>query len=412
MEPSASHRKRRKREKTKKIQKTTQTSHDNNDISESEPIPPDIIFEILSKLSMESIVRFQSVSKLWSSITATPEFTKARSSPSPPRVLLLFQKRERVFAFSSPTQESNNPDNPYPPRVVSCPYECLYNCFDSVYGFVCLRSLTQFKIWNPTTGRVFTLPKLECDERSIANKFLLGYGSVDDEYKALSILRGSSIGILTLGAQESWRFISTRIPKHVPLPFAGVHNSVICIDGFIYYEAFMCLAMKHAIMSFDLRSEELSLIKHPNREKRCLLVSYEGRLALVTSISSGVELWILEDAENHEWSHKSFSSPPPPYEKWMLKGVTDAGEFIYIYTPFSTFRFSGKFRGSSEVIHVEKSLHESFSVMYFDPTKKTTREVKFGGIGCDDIRRLDEVGFNIRDDLIVIPNHIESLMSL
>ncbi|CAA7062500.1 unnamed protein product [Microthlaspi erraticum] len=401
------------------IQKTTQTSHDSNDISKSEPIPPDIIFEILSRLPTESIVRFQSVSKLWSSITATPEFTKARSSASPPRVLLLFLKRERLFAFSSPTQESNNPDNAnYPPLVVSSLYECLEHCFHSVNGFVLLQTRTQFKIWNPTTGRVFTLPKLECDERLTLKQFLLGYDSVDHEYKALCILQGRSrfteIGILTLGAQEeSWRFISTRIPKHDPLPCVGQSNSVICIDGLIYYEA-MCLAANYAIMSFDLRSEELNLIKHPKWEKQGSLVSYEGMLAFVTSSRFGVELWILEDAENHKWSSKSFSLPPPPYEEWMLKGVTDAGEFIYIYTPACMYCHdqSGKFCKSSERIHVEKSLYESFSVMYFDPKKKSTREVKFGGICCDDIWRLDEVKFDVRDELIVIPNHIESLISL
>lgn len=183
-----------------------------------------------------------------------------------------------------------------------------------------------------------------------------------------------------------------------------------CINGVIDYEAFICSILNHAVMSFDLRSEKLSLIKFPMDGFRCYLVSYEGRLASVKSIDSGIKLWILEDAKNHKWIYKHFPSHPLLYQKWRLKGVTDAGEFIYISKPDYTYRFSSGNR-SAPLMSTEKSLYESFSVAYFDPKKNSIREVKFGGIAGEDIRRLDKVGFDLINGLHVIPNHIESLMS-
>ena len=83
------------------------------------------------------------------------------------------------------------------------------------------------------------------------------------------------------------------------------------------------------------------------------LVTYEGRLALVKSMATSVEIWVMEDQENQKWSFKHVMYPTSD-KIWLtldLKGVTDDGELVY--TP--------------------GSLSESFHVVYFDLKKQYKR---------------------------------------
>ncbi|KAF3546214.1 hypothetical protein DY000_02003118 [Brassica cretica] len=335
--------------------------------------------EILSRQPAKSIGRSRSVSKLWSSITTTQGFIKsfaARSSESSqPCDLLIFSKRDKLFVFSFPQTES------YQFKI---PRDGFLQRYDSVHGLVYLETSTQLMIWNPTMKRFFTLPEPEGSE----GKYItgsLGYDPIDCKYKALCHLTGDKIGILTLGSQESWRILSQGFPSHS----RRMSDCVICINGVIYYQCFSGLSLAHAIMSFHVRSEKFHLINYPSRDG-CFFVSYEGRLALMVSSNghSGIELWILVNAENHEWVYKHFR------------------EFIYVYTPFSIYTRRG------DLIHLSSDDWSGFIVIYFDPKENSSRVVKFLGISIDDLKRLRVLGSELIEGLSVVPNHIESLMSL
>ncbi|ESQ38645.1 hypothetical protein EUTSA_v10029328mg [Eutrema salsugineum] len=392
----------------RKLQRSTQSSHDDNDRSQShddndgsqsrDHIPLDLIVEILVKLPAKSIGRYRSVSKLCSSITTTPRSsTRSRAA---------FCKRDKLFVFSSPLHKITC----YPDQAENYQYTIPNNgCFrryDSVHGLVYLETYTELTIWNPTMKRFFTLPKPQGSQGRYQTGFL-GYDPIDCKYKALCILTGNKIGILTLGGQESWKILSEGFPRHSCI----IKDCGKCINGVMYYDCYF--EKKCAIMSFDLRSEKFSLIKFP-MDKYCrgsLFVSYEGRLALIISSIDGVELWILEDAENHQWVYKHIHSPNLPYtrwtmKEWTLKGVTDVGEFIYIYTPSATYR------SPTELSSSNWRLYEWFHIVYFDPKRNGLREVKFPGIAYDEFKQLGEVRYDLLNDSSVVPNHIESLMSL
>ncbi|KAJ4905923.1 putative F-box protein [Raphanus sativus] len=367
-----------------------------------EHIPLDLLGEILSRQPAKSIGKSRSVSKLWSSITTTPSFINlfsARSSvSSQPCALLIFSKRDKLFVFSSPQAESYQ---------LTIPRGGFLQPYDSVQGLIYLETSTQNIIWNPTLKHFFTLPEPEGSEgKYITGSF--GYDPIDCKYKALCHLTGDKIGILTLGSQESWRILSQGFPSH----YRRMIDSVICINGVIYYQCFSGLSLAHAIMSFDVRSEKFHLIKYPSRDG-CFLVSYEGRLALMLSSNgrSGIELWILLNAQNHEWVYKHFPTPYLGQTFWVLrdmklKGVTDAGEFIYIYTPFSIYS------RHTDLIHLSSGGWSRFRVIYFDPKKNSSSEVEFPGIAIDDLKRLRVLGSDLIEGLSVVSNHIESLTSL
>ncbi|CAN8270217.1 unnamed protein product [Cochlearia groenlandica] len=327
-------------------------------------IPMDLILEILSRIPAKSIMKSRLVCKLWHSMTSSPIFINSIATRSCPCVLLIFRHPEELFVISSPV----NQNNAYP-RVnhqLKIPNNGYLRCYESIQGLVYLETGTNLMIWNPIMKHIFTLPKLEY---KFLNGFL-GYEPVEGKYKLLcSIKEDYKIGILTLGAQESWRILTQ-----------GVR--------YAFVESYTMKEIKHRLSN--------------NRTR--LWVSYEGRLALVnTSVDlSQIELWILEgDSENRQWIYKEFPSPStPPRKRWKLVSVTDAGEFVYIYTPYRC------------VAPIKTTLHYWFRIVYFDPNKNTVRQVNFQGIAYDDICRLNEMEFDLMKDVSVIPNHVESLMCL
>ena len=116
------------------------------------------------------------------------------------------------------------------------------------------------------------------------------------------------------------------------------------------------------------------------------MITYEGRLALVTHdfpCGDG-ELYILKDADGHEWtrqclSHVRFKSEWRIY--MQLKSITDAGELV-------------------------------FAPKSFDPRRNSTREAFFEGFMGDEFRRSHGVPNDRTDSMSVYTNHMESLVSL
>ncbi|KAL1212374.1 putative F-box protein [Cardamine amara subsp. amara] len=127
--------------------------------------PNDLASEILLKLPTKSIVRFRSVSKLWSSITTDPYFInsfKTRDSRKP-SLLLLFRRMDKLFAFSLPQHHQNSnewsdyssqPLDSYQMKL-SHDYFC-FSLTESVGGLICFQTLARPIIWNPSM-RQFTL---------------------------------------------------------------------------------------------------------------------------------------------------------------------------------------------------------------------------------------------------------------
>ncbi|XP_010495265.1 PREDICTED: putative F-box protein At1g50870 [Camelina sativa] len=368
--------------------------------SQPDPIPLDLILEILSRLPAKSIVRFLCVSKLLSSFTTLPSFISSFAS-RPRRLLLTFFKKKRRFVFSLPHHE--NTDGSYSPvysyEIQNANTWRRKNCYKSsasIQGFILFK---RNEIWNPTTGQVLHFP---CATRTlnIRGQFFLGYDPLEGKYKVLLVSSQQQHGILTLGAQESWRFI----PKGSPIHFCTGYYG--CIDGVIYYRAFLGIGGECCIMSFHVGSEKFNPINYPegySPSSSSMIIPYEeGRLALVDtgySPNISVKLWVLEDADGHEWTCKSFTLPPR--RGWRsscslnLKGVSDAGELVF--TPME--------------------LTDSFNVLYFEPRRNTIREALFEGIfgnkfGCRYGLGDYNSKYSSTFDFDVFPNHMENFVSL
>ncbi|XP_023640367.1 putative F-box protein At5g52620 [Capsella rubella] len=212
---------------------------------DSDPIPVDIILDILSRLSVESIARFGLASKFCASILTSQDFTESflkRSLTSEPRLLFAVKNSNEWRFYTSPQLQNPDKNNSL---VVSADFHMKLRgdigqeICGPVSGLLYLPNMKRGEvpaICNPSTGQYTRLPQLK---RKRDSRTLLGYDPIGKRYKA-STLRNSLYGasndeegqhILTLGTKNvSWRQMYCP-EKHYPI------GEGVCINGVLYYIA-------------------------------------------------------------------------------------------------------------------------------------------------------------------------------
>ncbi|XP_010466551.1 PREDICTED: F-box protein At1g47810-like [Camelina sativa] len=341
-----------------------------------DPIPVDVLFEILMRLPAKDVARFLCVSKFWATIIGGREFIRSYSlqTSQQPRLLFAFNNeikgyQENWYFFSKSTHVSTplsscerEPVNgrfsqghggaslvnkvavveEEPPEFLSstvCHLKKLrYNKPSYVHGLICFLYGEEQVVTNPVTGKSITLPTLKSTEMIVRS--FLGYDPIDAQYKVLcltNVTRFCEHQVLTLGGAQNWRMVQyCCIPPHYP----GYDS--VCIDGILYYSASSSCTMKEPfLVGFDLRSESLevaSLIPEGlGSLNETNLINYRGKVALVTQ-SNGIVyhfyLWVLQDAKKQEWSkeHLSFHTGVTRNlhrRRLEILGVSDMGEIVF-----------------------------------------------------------------------------------
>ncbi|CAA7031229.1 unnamed protein product [Microthlaspi erraticum] len=241
----------------------------------SNSLPVDLMIEIFRRLPLKTLTRLISVSKLWASVVRNRDFMNLflKESFNKPRGLVLMFREYPVSNLSSEhprfeTHESSPSNASLATYHVTClARQDTFIAPSSVHGLICYRYGSTLGIYNPCTRRSITLPKLN-SERTVLNQDL-GFDPIDNDYKVLSVTRAATkpkgntralakeMWVLTLGSEISWkRFNQEYIPRHSPI------SQDLCINGVLYYRAVTGSKLKNsAIMSFDVRSERLNLIK-------------------------------------------------------------------------------------------------------------------------------------------------------
>lgn len=189
-------------------------------------------------------------------------------------------------------------------------------------------------------------------------------------------------------------------PPHSP------ESPHICIDGVLYYGAYLDLGSRkltkdHEVMSFDIRSEKFELIKLPpgRATQFTRMIRYNGKVALMLSdrfrsYPGRIEMWVLKDAAKHEWSNQNFVLPLLAERNTMFQVFCaidddDAGEFV---------------------LAPETLRAPPFYVLYYDAKKKSMRRVDIEGITEQDLQYWD-VDSDLRT-IYVFPGQVENLMFL
>ncbi|XP_010431563.1 PREDICTED: F-box protein At2g21930-like [Camelina sativa] len=349
-----------------------------DDLRSTYLIPHDAIEEILKASTVETLARFRCVSTQYASMIRSREFIKLyliKSSTRPKSLIISFKEFEPLglgkqffFSASQPLNQgessSSSSSATYHLRSRHLPHTTYAA---SVHGLICHGGPSMIEIYNPSTRKSITLPKI--DYESFPCYSYLGYDPIYGDYKVLCMVKAGDFRVLTVGKDKSWRKIEDFPPHFLHSPY----SPDICHNGVLYYIVHLNTDKKiDAIMSFDVTLEKFDHIKLPelpNSFSRQRLTSYEGRLAFFSSGTYGysdhsIRLWVLEDAVKHEWS-KHLYVPPPfdgiTFDDCIAFGFTDGGEFVF--APLLVY-----------------SDQKPFYVVYFDIKKNAVRRVVIEGI--------------------------------
>uniref|UniRef100_A0A804KXX8 F-box domain-containing protein n=1 Tax=Musa acuminata subsp. malaccensis TaxID=214687 RepID=A0A804KXX8_MUSAM len=251
--------------------------------------PRDILFCILSRLPLKSVLRFCCVSKLWLDVIKSPEFgyLHSKKSAGDPTLLILSHRllKENIISISPISLRGHHlhiSDNSISNLVGSCSLNLVGAC----NGFLCFASFDHERILvcNPITIEFVILPKpgttLPPEPLTIVYGF--GFDSTSETYKVVRVsysegsLHGDanlkvSVEVYNLGATGSWRAVRDFQQPPYGLPvFANGH--LHCIS-----ELGGCLSV------VDLRKRTL------------------------------IEVWVLKDQFNNYWQQEYILPVGVPY---------------------------------------------------------------------------------------------------
>ncbi|CAL9216997.1 unnamed protein product [Arabidopsis halleri] len=329
---------------------------------------------ILARLPAKSLMKLRRVSKIWSSIIRSRGFINSFYSISSKQSRFIValsnsvfgkpvEKLTFFFSFSHDGEDDSSSLVPnFEMAIPKCSFSNYSDSLASFHGILAVQADSKWLMCNPSTEQFYKLP---------ATTAFVGYDPIDDQYKALSWkrIRYDSSGhlehkVLTLADGEVWRHI-----KDTPLPYRATHQASVCINGFLYYAAFLTQNKDTVLVCFDVRSEKMSFINAPNK-----VVVQWGREAFI------------------EYKGKLASIVRDPYDRFH--STNKAGEII-----MAPKRLSSDFR--------------PFYIFYYNVETKNIRRVRLLGIGdSEEFRR--SYGFQStagsRHSLVLIAHqHVESV---
>ncbi|KAL1207662.1 F-box protein [Cardamine amara subsp. amara] len=366
----------------------------------------DLILMLLKGLPVKTLARFLCVSKEYNSIIRNRDFMKSyliKSSTPPQSLIFTFEGMSsfKHFFFSSPQTQNQGESSSVATYLMECDHIWDTTVGPSVHGLICYGTPSELKVYNPSTRRSITLPKI--DSHRVDMHHYLGYDPINGDYKQALLCmmkgmyierrRGSAqeLRVLTLGKEDSWRMVEDFPPHSLGRP----DFTDICIAGVLYYVAFLDnYRSGYAIMSFDVRSEKLDLIKGPDPDMSPKLTSYEGKLAVLFAgmAEYRIHLWVLEDGAKHEWSKRSYVLP-----------TIDGYDYFYFH-PFCA-------NDSGELILApDMCSSRPFYVLYYHPKKNSVRRVYIEGLRQPNVQLWDK---DSQHNIVsVFSGQVDSLMCL
>ncbi|EOA32968.1 hypothetical protein CARUB_v10016298mg [Capsella rubella] len=289
-------------------------------------IPIDLLIEILTRLSAKSLMKFKSISKLWSSLICSRSFTNSflRVTSSSPRLYMslgFFGKchLKNMLLSSSLDSDCTTTSSFDADQDLTVP--AMRGYVSNVFrGLLCFINGPSVQIYNTTTRQLVVLPDIE--ESNIIHEAQtimchMGHDPVHDQYKVVCIAARTSheVGLYTVLSEHwvfllggdgttRWEKISCGCPPHVPL------KQVLNINGRMHY-----LALAHmdlVLVIFDINSEEISVRQVPEGilwRDDTGLIEYGGSVALLhypnLETQGVIELWVMGDEENNMWRSKT-----------------------------------------------------------------------------------------------------------
>ncbi|KAI9123753.1 hypothetical protein K1719_005053 [Acacia pycnantha] len=302
-------------------------------------LPEEISINILKRLPVNSLIRFQCVCKHWENLFKTPSFIAAHLCQS---------HQNPSFIFSQDHLLNNLPlrlldcemqlrDVQKAPLFDSLASASCSNIVGSSNGLLCLviRVCSRFPsllVWNPVTGDGIKVPISRIVNMYDDHYYALGFGfsPLDNDYKIVAIYNDENSGLVSVVdlyslSRRSWKEIEFRNLENVSCywsRFSSNNKGAIFTHGLKLGKG---MEGVDVIVSFDMAKEVFTLISWPPSpfwgNLHCNLAVYEDNPAVITvsavGVPSNVDLWVMEEdisSSGERWSWiKKFTSDPYPW---------------------------------------------------------------------------------------------------
>ncbi|KAK4259390.1 hypothetical protein QN277_005728 [Acacia crassicarpa] len=289
-------------------------------------LPEEIIRNILKRLPVKSLMRFQCVCRQWRILFKTPSFIANHldhSNHQNPCLLLQrygIDNPSNLYCLDSEMQVRELQNPPKQGKIVGSSNGLLcveINKHDAPPHFLL--------VWNPTIREVRLVPETNISKDYGHHLVGFGFCPIINDYKIVityfsgvySDLSAVKVYSLSLGA---WKEVEFRLNDTV-----GLSSSSVTVNGVMFWLMSKRFGEdpddedENLIVSFDLSVEVFTVIPIPELEPIELTV-YEEKLAIFSwnrsSEHPGTDMWVMEEGvgasgERWGWTKKYTCSPDP-----------------------------------------------------------------------------------------------------
>ncbi|CAN8274448.1 unnamed protein product [Cochlearia groenlandica] len=332
----------------------------------------DLVIEILTKLPSKSLMRFKSISKLWSSLVSSQYFTNRflKVSLSKPRLYMwsdLEKCHHKNILLSSLACHDDLKGTTISSFVVdqdlTIPSLDGYSLSHVFRGLMCFSNGPSAQIYNTTTRQLVVLPDIveseiiHGDHKEKSIMYHIGHDPVNDQYKVVCVASKSNdveeddgetfssehwVFLLGRDGSNRWRNIPSKWPQHYPIT-KGVN-----INGHMHYLVWVNLPFLR-LVTLDINTEEIVTMLKVRHFWRYGIhpIEYKGKVALLHDCKlekeGVIELWVIvEDAIENMWLKKTFVLDPSQMHlvhniSLSVVGTTSNGEVVFV--PQKKIRF-------------------------------------------------------------------------
>ncbi|XP_010916704.1 F-box protein At3g07870 [Elaeis guineensis] len=292
--------------------------------SQTEYLPCDILFSILSRLPLKSVLRFCCVSKYWFDVITDPDFRRLHflQSATDPTVLILLHRKsmENIISMNLLNVKEHGVHvgtNAISHMVISGSCKLVGTC----NGLLCFTSSNQGEsifVCNPITRELVTLPKPTRTAPPESSMLIYGFGFdyLTKKYKVVRVFYptnsrfrnprfGVTAEVCTLGA--TWKAV--RGFNHPP------YSRPVFANGAVHWLVHPLLSQKYKrIISFDIGKDEFNVTPHPKFSSNISISELGGCLSVVPDIEYDlVKVWVLKDHTENRWEKEHMFSIYRPY---------------------------------------------------------------------------------------------------
>ncbi|KAL5579724.1 hypothetical protein UlMin_012166 [Ulmus minor] len=299
-------------------------------------LPPEVVTDILSRLSVRNLLCFRCVCKQWRSIIDSQDFIHfhfRKCSESKSHLTLILRKDFQLFTVELDALK----DAVELPHPLMC-YNNRIRILGFCNGLLCICNIAEdIVIWNPSTRKHRFVPSLPVERNSrlalspLSNvAYGFGYDSAKDDYKLLRISQFdvdiSEVKIYSLRTNE-WKSIGYK-----PKSYCYAMRMGVLVNGSLHWAAVNLDYGSAMVLAFDIGSESFREVPLPesvnNHVKRFLLDNryfmdlgvLDGRLCIVDSFKDmGIDVWVMREYGVKESWTKLVNLPRP--ERSRVIGV-------------------------------------------------------------------------------------------